>query len=169
MTDGAVTMLGDLSIPEAAIRTLAAERACWETYLTYFEVLDDKRSHLEACACFTEDATITYGMKGGALEFTSRAEYADFLEGAAATQEMVAHVVGQHRFVWDGGTPRLITYVTVWQWFVANAHGGELRPADYVTIGHSVDEFRNVGDAWLIARRTVRPAAGITAIGSRPA
>ncbi len=169
MIDVRDELLGDTSTPEALARTVTAERACWETYLEYFDVIDKKRPHHLAAECFTKDATVTYGMKGAPLVFTGRDEYAAFLDGAVVQHEMIAHVVGQHRFTWRDGVPRLITYVTSWQWFTANAGLGENRPADYATIGYAEDDFRFEEGKWLIFKRFVAPAAGATALGGRPA
>lgn len=169
MADTKELLLGDISTPEALVRTLAAERACWETYLEYFDVIDKKRPHHLAAECFTTDARIAYGMRGAPLVFEGRAAYAEFLDGAVGHHEMIAHVVGQHRFVWKDGVPRLITYVTSWQWFTQKAELGENRPADFATIGYAEDDFRYEDGRWLIFNRFVTPAAGIAAVGAKPA
>lgn len=161
-------VLGDVSTPASFFETLKAERDCWNTYLAYFEAIDQKQPCQVAANCFTEDVEIVYHMKGPPLVFRSRAEYLSFLEMATPPQEMTAHVVGQHRFAWVDGRPRLFTYVTSWQWFVVNAHLGDTRPADFTTIGYSVDDFEHVDAGWLIARRHARPAAGLVAAGKPP-
>lgn len=161
-------VLGDMSTPAALFGTLRAERECWYTYLEYFDVLDKKRPCEEAGQCFTEDTKIEYHMKGPPLIFQGRRDYVAFVEKATAAQEMMAHVVGQHWFQWTDGKPRLFSYVTSWQWFTVNAHLGDLRPAEFVTIGYSEDDFEYVGGKWLVARRVVKPAAGLVAVGAPP-
>ncbi|MFD2416474.1 nuclear transport factor 2 family protein [Amycolatopsis pigmentata] len=168
MSDTAEIALGDLSRPDSFFETLKAERECWDTYLYYFDIIDKKKPAELAGRCFTKDADIAYDMKGMPLVFHGRSEYAAFLEQAMAAQEMTAHVVGQHRFVWTDGKPRLLTSVTSWQWFVVNEHLGDTRPAEFVTIGYSEDDFDYVDGTWLIGRRIVRPAAGLVAIGAPP-
>ena len=160
--------LGDLSTPETFLETVRAERACWKTYLEYFDILDRREPPHFAAECFTENARIAYDMKGSPLVFCSRAEYADFLIEATAAHEMTAHVVGQHLFVWSDGKPRLFSYVTSWQWFVANSSAGTNRPADFVTIGRAQDDFEFIEGKWLISSRIVAPVAGLTAIGVAP-
>lgn len=160
--------LGNLSSPDAFFETMKVERQCWETYLAYFEILDQRKSCDLAGACFTDDAEIAYHMKGPPLIFHTRSDYVAFLEVATAAQEMTAHVVGQARFEWSSGKPRLISYITSWQWFSINAARGDLRPAEFVTIGYSEDDFECVDGKWLISRRHVRPAAGLVAVGAPP-
>jgi len=160
--------LGRTSSPETFFETLRAEREMYETYLDYFSLLDNKLSCERAGECFTEDTEVTYRMKGPPLVFHGRADYVSWLKDATEAQEMTAHVTGQHRFEWANGKPRLIAYVTSWQWFTHTAHLGENRPADFVTIGYSEDDFEHVGGRWLIARRAVRPVAGLVAAGSLP-
>src|ERR1700722_11284939 len=121
--------LGRTSSPETFFETLRAEREMYEPYLE----------------CFTEDTEVTYRMKGPPLVFHGRADYVSWLKDATEAQEMTAHVTGQHRFEWANGKPRLIAYVTSWQWFTHTAHLGENRPADFVTIGYSEDDFEHVG------------------------
>jgi hypothetical protein len=160
--------LGGTSSPEALFETLRAEREMYKTYLDYFFFLDRKEPCELAGECFTENAEVTYHMKGSPLIFRSRSSYVSWLKDAAAAQEMTAHVAGQHCFEWTGGRPRLITYVTSWQWFVHTKHLGANRAADFVTVGYSEDDFEYVAGKWLIARRIVRPAAGLVAAGSLP-
>ena len=167
MTDSSDFLLGDLSTPESMTATLRAERACWDTYLEYFAVVDGRRPYLEAAACFTEDAFVSYGMRSAPLEFRGRDAYAAFMKDAVKVHEITAHLVGQHRFGWTNCTARLFTHVMSWLWFAVWAERGQ-RPADYVTIAHAEDDFRLVGDKWLICNRTVRPATGGAAIGARP-
>lgn len=47
-------------------------------------------------------------------------------------------------------------------------HLGQNRPADFVTIGYSEDDFKLVGGRWLIARRVVKPVAGLVTAGALP-
>lgn len=156
----------ELASPAATFyEMLQAERGMYDTYLDYFACIDKKMPCESAAECFTEDTDITYHMKGQPLRFRGRASYVSFLKGATAAQEMTAHVVGQNRFQWIAGRPRLLTYVTVWQWFVNKAHLGRDRPADLVTIGSSEDDFAWVGNRWLISRRVVQPVAGLVAAG----
>lgn len=165
--NGKVT-LGNLSTAKSFFETLKVERACWDTYLDYFDLLDRKMPCKDAAACFTEDAKIEYHMKGQPMVFNGRPNYLSFLEKATAAQEMTAHVVGQHRFVWSNSKPKLLSHVTSWQWFTVNAHRGDLRPAEFTTIGYSEDDFEYVASKWLIARRVVRPVAGLVAVGAPP-
>ena len=167
MTNSSEAMLGDLSTPESMVRTLQAERACWQTFLDYFAVVDGRKSYLLATECFTEDAEIAYGMRSAPLEFHGREAYAAFMKDAVKIHEMTAHLVGQHQFVWTGGTPRLFAHVTSWQWFAAKSGNGPTRPADFVTIAHAEDSFCKVGDKWLISHRVVRPAVSGAAIGAK--
>lgn len=162
------TALGDLSTPESFFETLRAERECMNTCLEYFEIIDRKGPCEQAGACFTEDVDITYLMKGPSLVFNGRPGYVAFLEQATAAQERTAHFVGQHRFTWHDGRPRMTSYVMSWQWFMVNAHLGDLRPAEFVTIACSEDDFERVGDRWLVSRRFVQPVAGLVAIGTPP-
>jgi len=168
MSNDLSSRLGNLATAEGFFATLQAERAMYETYLEYFAVIDQKRPCALAGACFTEDAEVAYHMKGPPMVFRGRTDYVAFLEQATSAQEMTAHVVGQTRFDWTNGKPRLISYVTSWQWFTANAQLGDLRPAEFTTIGHSEDDFEQVGGRWLISRRVVRPVAGLVAIGAPP-
>lgn len=168
MSEVTEIVLGDLSSPESFFETLKAERACWKTYLDYFDILDKKRPCEQAGECFTENAEIAYHMKGPPLTFNSRSDYVAFLNIATAAQEMTAHVVGQNWFEWSNGKPRLFSYVTSWQWFTANADQGDLRPAEFVTIGYSEDDFECVDGKWLVSRRHVKPAAGLLVIGALP-
>ena len=161
-------VLGDLSTLESFFATVLAERACWDTYLDYFTVLDTRQPCVQAVECFTPEARIEYHMKGAPLVFQGRAEYLGFLEQATAAQQMTAHVVGQHRFRWSDGRPRLLSHVTSWQWFVVNADRGDLRPAEFTTIGYCEDDFEYIQGRWLIARRIVKPAAGLVAVGAPP-
>ncbi|PZU09074.1 MAG: hypothetical protein DI605_09825 [Sphingomonas sp.] len=158
--------LGDLSTPESFMATIQAERECLETYLEYFEVIDRGRPNSGAAACFTEDTEVTYAMKGKPMVFNGRAEYLKFLDDSTAAYEMVTHILGQQFFAWKNGTPSLRTNVISWQWFLKNKDQGDMRPADFVTMGHANDEFTKVDGKWLISKRHVQPAAGITAIGT---
>jgi hypothetical protein len=160
--------LGDLSTSEGLFATLKAERSMHETYLVYLDIIDKRQPCQLAGECFTEDAEIAYHMKGTPMVFHSRTDYVTFLEHATAAQEMTAHVVGQTRFDWASGKPRLLSYVTSWQWFKVNAHLGDVRPADFTTIGYCEDDFEYAGGRWLISRRIVRPAAGLVAMGAPP-
>lgn len=160
--------LGSTATSEALSKTLTAERQMYATYLDYFFFIDQKLPCEKAVECFTEDTEITYHMKGSPLSFKSRSDYLSFLKVATGAQQMTAHVVGQNLFRWSGGKPRLLTYVTVWQWFLDKAHLGENRPADFVTIGYSEDDFACVNGKWLIARRLVKPVAGLVATGALP-
>jgi len=157
--------LGDLSNAESFFRTVKAERECLVTYLRYFEIVDRRLPCEQAAECFTKDTNIEYHMKGAPMKFRGRSEYAVFMRKAVAAQEMSAHFVGQTRFVWTSGAPRLFSYVTSWQWFIANADDGDLRPADFATIGYSEDDFECVEGQWLISNRVVKPVAGLTVVG----
>ena len=168
MPDSGRKMLGDLSTPEGLFETLKAERDCWKTYLDYFDIIDKKQPCELAGQCFTEDTEMAYHMKGPPLLFRGRSNWVAFLKKATAAQEMTAHVVGQSRFEWINGKPRLFSRVTSWQWFVINAHLGAFRPAEFVTIGYSEDDFDYVGGRWLIAHRVARPSAGLVAVGAPP-
>jgi hypothetical protein len=160
--------LGDTSTPEAFYETLKAERECWKVYLAYFYATDHTGSAKDAAACFTENTQVRYSMRGSEQLFNGREEYHVFLGKSLAAYQMVSHVVGQQDFTWSNGTPRLTTNVISWQWFKTKADAGDLRPADFATIGHAEDEFEFVNGKWLISKRLVRPAAGITAIGIPP-
>lgn len=163
-----LSSLGDMSSPQALFETIVVERKCWEVYLRYFQALDFQKSNELAASCFTEDTEITYAMGNQSQQFNGRAAYLRFLEEASARYEMISHFVGQHIFKWDDATPRLLSHVTSWQWFTNNKDAGEMRPADFVAIGYAEDVFEKVGNHWLIAKRVVRPAAGVCAIGARP-
>jgi hypothetical protein len=154
--------LGDTSTTNNFLETLRVERKCWETFLRYFDVLDKGEPSNLAAECFTLDANVTYEMKGSPLVMESRADYAKFLETATAAQEMAVHFVGQHIFEWREGTPYLRSNVMSWQWFTKNADAGVLRPADFATIGHAIDEFREVDGRWLISKRHGRPPPAST-------
>ncbi|MEV4364137.1 nuclear transport factor 2 family protein [Nonomuraea sp. NPDC049625] len=90
------------------------------------------------------------------------------LDGPRRRQQMVAHVLGQIAIEWDTGRPRVSAYATVWHWYQANPAQGDLRPADWTTIGLVEDDFEQYDGRWLIARRKVRPVAGLVATGSPP-
>ncbi|MGW4965643.1 hypothetical protein ACWEPL_51205 [Nonomuraea sp. NPDC004186] len=49
---------------------------------------------------------------------------------------------------------------------MAQASQGDLRPADWTTIGLVEDDFGRFEGRWLIARRKVSPIAGLVAAGS---
>lgn len=51
---------------------------------------------------------------------------------------------------------------------MAQASQGDLRPADWTTIGLVEDDFGRFEGRWLIARRKVSPIAGLVAAGSPP-
>jgi SnoaL-like domain len=167
MTDSEIE-LGTISSPGALVETMSAEREIYETYLNYFLCLDTKMPCERAGECFTENTEITYHMKGQPMTFHGRSNYVAFLKTATAAQEMTAHVVGQRLIRWSHGKPRLLTYVTVWQWFVSKKSLGKDRPADFVTIGHSEDDFECAHGKWLISRRVVKPVAGLVAAGALP-
>lgn len=81
---------------------------------------------------------------------------------------MSAHVLGQSTIRWNNGKPRISAYVTAWHWLSSNKEAGDSRPADWTTIGFAEDEFEKFDDRWLISRRSVKPAAGLAALGSPP-
>ncbi len=168
MPSAAQLGLAPLPSAETFYKTLQAERAMYETYLQYFFCIDKKMPCESTGECFTENTEIEYHMKGQPMKFRGRADYVSFMKVATAAQEMTAHVVGQKRFQWTAGSPRLLAYVTVWQWFRGKAHLGQNRPADFVTIGYSEDDFELVDGKWLIARRVVKPVAGLVAAGELP-
>jgi hypothetical protein len=58
--------------------------------------------------------------------------------------------------------------VTVWQWFLGKKNLGKDRPADFVAVGYSEDEFECAQGKWLISRRVVKPVAGLVAAGALP-
>ena len=160
--------LGQLAPPASLMATLYAEREAYKTFQDYFSIVDSKLPCEQAANCFTEKAEIEYHMKGSPMIFHGRSEFLRFLEVATPPQQMTAHVVGQSRFEWIDGKLLLHAYVTSWQWYTANAHLGEMRPADFVTIAKSTDEFAAVEGKWLIARRVAKPVAGLVAAGSPP-
>ncbi|MGY4178407.1 hypothetical protein ACVIHH_003698 [Bradyrhizobium sp. USDA 4518] len=159
-------MLGDLSSFEEISEALKAERACWETYLDYFDIIEGPGPNGAAANCFTRHTQVIYGMRGEVLVLTGRDEYAAFLEGCDTFYQMLADVARHPRFTWSNGILRL-TKVISWQWLAANAQHGKQRPADFVAVGHTEDEFACV-DSRLISSRIVGPAAGATAIGALP-
>ena len=167
MTDSDIG-LGEISSPEALFKTISAEREIYKTYLNYFFFLDTKTPCERAGECFTENTEITYHMKGQPMTFHGRSNYIAFLKTATAGQEMTAHVVGQKLIRWSHGKPQLLTYVTSWQWFENTRNLGKDRPADFVTIGYSEDDFECVYGEWLISRRVVKPVAGLVAAGALP-
>lgn len=168
MTSTGGGMLGDLSSFEEMSGTLKAERACWETYLDYFDIIEGPGPNRAAANCFTRDTQVTYGMRGEVVVLTGRDEYAEFLESCDTFYEMLADVARHRRFTWSDGILRLTTKVISRQWLVANAQHGKQGPANFVAVGHTEDEFACVDGNWLISSRIVRPAAGATAIGALP-
>ena len=168
MGDRIDIVLGDLSTFESMSATLAAERAIHKTFCDYLFFIDN-RAFEQAAACFTHDTTVTYQMVDGPPIVTrGREKYCASLQGITEgrTIQMTAHVLGQYVMTWEAGKAKVEAYVSSWQWYGINEHLGDLRPADFSTIGHSQDEFEYVDGHWLIASRSVRPVAGLTATGS---
>lgn len=160
--------LGRLSSPQAHWLTLLAERGAYATFCEYLRAVDDHMQCARAGACFTQDAEITYQMKEQPMLFHGREAFIGYLEGAKLVHEMSVHVVGQHRFSWIEGRPRISAYISAWHWFLDRAHLGSDRAADFMTIGYAEDEFTFIDGKWLISRRLVRPAAGLVGIGAMP-
>jgi hypothetical protein len=160
--------LGQLSSSEQFIATWNAERGAYNTFCEYLTAVDDQMQYERAGACFTENAEVTYDMKDQPMVFHGRREFIGYLQGVKQVLAASAHVVGQHRFSWHQGRPRIVAYVTAWHWFHENSHLGENRPADFTTVGYAEDEFTQVAGIWLISRRLVKPASGLVAFGDRP-
>ena len=167
MSDIESSALGRLSSPESCLATWHAERAVYATFCEYLraaDVMDCER----AGGCFTEDAEVTYHMSGEPMVFCGRRAFVAYLEDAKLVHEMSVHVVGQHSFSWNDGTPCVAAYVSAWHWFLDNAHLGDMRAADFMTVGFAQDEFVLAEGKWLVSRRLVKPAAGLVAVGDRP-
>ncbi|MEW9553330.1 nuclear transport factor 2 family protein [Nonomuraea sp. NPDC050783] len=153
---------------ETLLATLAAEREIHQTFLRFFRLVDTRQYERLGEECFTPDALIEYHVPAP-QRFNGRDEFTAFmLDGPRRRQQMVAHVLGQTAIEWDAGRPRVSAYATVWHWYRANAAQGDLRPADWTTIGLVEDDFEQYDGRWLIARRNVRPVAGLVAAGSPP-
>jgi hypothetical protein len=151
------------------IARLEAERDIQHTFVRFFRLVDTRQYERIAAECLTPDAELDYHVPAlhrlrGREEFTRH-----MLAAVAPRSQMVAHVPGLAVIDWDtAGRPHLSAYTTVWHWYTANAHRGELRPADWTTIGLVEDDYRNHDGHWLIAHRRVTAVAGLIAAGSPP-
>jgi hypothetical protein len=157
------------SSSEDLLTALEAERAIYRTFFRFFRLMDTKQYELVG-ECFAPNAVIDYQVMPDTRQvFEGRDEFVDFvLSNTKQRIQMVAHVVGQHIVEWDSGRPRICAYATAWHWFTAKASDGDLRPADWATVGYVEDEFEQIDGDWLIARRAVAPVAGIVAVGAPP-
>ncbi|WP_261568743.1 nuclear transport factor 2 family protein [Frankia gtarii] len=148
---------------------LEAERDIQHTFARSFRLVDTREYERIAAECLTPDADLEYHIPArhrlrGRDEFTRH-----MLTEVAPRSQMVAHVPGLAVVDWDSsGQPHLSAYTTAWHWYTAQAHRGELRPADWTTIGLVEDTYRRHDGRWLITRRRVTPVAGLVAAGSPP-
>ncbi|TMR33396.1 nuclear transport factor 2 family protein [Nonomuraea zeae] len=153
---------------ETLLATIEAEREIYRTFLRFFRLVDTRQFERLGEECFTPDAVIEYHLPAP-HRFNGRAEFTAYmLDGPRRRQQMVAHVLGQIAIEWEAGRPSVSAYATVWHWYQANASQGDLRPADWTTIGLVEDDFEQFEGRWLIARRTVSPITGLVAAGSPP-
>lgn len=153
---------------EARLARLEAESAINRTFFRFFELVDSRRYTEIAAECLTPDAQIEYHVPAP-HRFDGSAEFTRYMiDTVAPRSQRVAHVVGQTVVEWHGDRPRLKARATVWHWYQAHAGGGDLRPADWTTIGQVEDDFAEVDGRWLIARRLVTPVAGLVAAGAPP-
>src|SRR4051794_19341391 len=149
--------------------TLEAERAIHHTFFRFFRLMDTF-GYDEVGSCFTADAEIDYAVMPDTRQvFQGRDVFTAFvLENTKPRIQKVAHVAGQTLIAWEDGRPRLKAYATAWHWFTANADQGDLRPADWAVVGYMEDDYEQVDGEWLVARRVVRPVAGVVATGLPP-
>ncbi|MBL7498122.1 nuclear transport factor 2 family protein [Frankia sp. CNm7] len=154
---------------ERRLARLEAERSILRTFARFFRLVDTREHERVAARCLTPDATLdchvpAFHRLRGHDEFTRH-----LLTVVAPRSQMVAHVPGLAVIDWDeDGQPSLSAYTTVWHWYTVNAHHGDLRPADWTTIGLVEDDYRLHDGRWLIAHRRVTPVAGLVAAGSPP-
>jgi hypothetical protein len=155
------------NVPDLA--SAMAEPLIHRTFVNYLSFVDTGQDYRSAVKSFSKHAVIEYQMNGERpMKFQGRDEFLAYLEGQANTDlkfEGCAHALGQYEIRWLDKKPRLSAYVTAWHWFERNRHLGTHRPADWTTIGFVTDDFDFVEGQWLIARRTLRPAAGLVATG----
>ncbi|MFF2395319.1 nuclear transport factor 2 family protein [Nocardia sp. NPDC058114] len=150
------------------LERLEAEGEINRTFFRFFELVDSRSYELIAPECLAPDAQIEYRLPAP-HSFSGRDEFTRYMvDRVAPRSQRVAHVLGQTVVEWRGDTPRLKARATVWHWYQQYADRGDLRPADWTTIGHVEDDFAFVDGRWLIARRLVTPVAGLVAAGSPP-
>ncbi|WP_261562246.1 nuclear transport factor 2 family protein, partial [Frankia tisae] len=151
----------------ARLARLEAERDIQRTFARFFRLVDTRRYERIAAECLTPDADLDVHIPAslrlrGHDEFTRH-----MLTRVAPASQMVAHVPGLAVVDWDDtGQPHLSAYTTGWHWYTAHAYRGDLRPADWTTIGLVEDAYRHHDGRWLIARRRVTAVAGLVAAGS---
>lgn len=153
----------------ARLARLEAERDIQRTFVRFFRLVDTRRYERIAAECLTSDADLDFHLPAphrlrGHDEFTRH-----LLTAVAPQFQMAAHVPGLAVVDWDSsGQPHLSAYATGWHWYTAHAHLGDLRPADWTTVGLVEDVYRHRDGRWLIARRRVTAVAGLVAAGSPP-
>jgi hypothetical protein len=164
--------LGLASSIESMAAMLEAEREIYRTFCNYLLLVDCHQQYERAChECFAPHAEIIYRMASGPPTiFNGPQQFLAYLESHARSgTQMSAHVMGQSVITWSDGKPRLSAYITAWHWLAINKATGDSRPADWTTIGFAEDDFEYIAGRWLISRRSVKPAAGLVAMGSATA
>src|SRR5205823_1647353 len=153
------------SSDEELLAVLEAERAVYRTFLRYTQLVDSNQHERVADECFTPDVVVDYQMLPGIRQlFCGRDEWnAYVLPSATRRVQWVAHVIGQTTIEWKDGRPHRCAYATGWHWYKEHASKGDLRPADWATIGFLEDDYEQVDGTWLIARRTLVPVGGVVA------
>ncbi|MFF2083844.1 nuclear transport factor 2 family protein [Nocardia sp. NPDC058176] len=153
---------------EERVARLEAEGEINRTFFRFFELVDSRRYELIAPECLAPDAQIEYHVPAP-HRFDGRDAFTRYMiDKVAPRSQRVAHVLGHTVVEWHGDRARLKARATVWHWYQRHAELGDLRPADWTTVGHVEDDFALVDGRWLIARRVVTPVAGLVAAGSPP-
>ncbi|WP_051028047.1 nuclear transport factor 2 family protein [Nocardia higoensis] len=153
---------------EDRLARFEAESEINRTFFRFFELVDARRYTDIGPECLAPDADLEYHVPAP-HRLLGRDEFTRYMVSKVAPRsQRVAHVLGHTVVEWNGSTPRVKSRATVWHWYQQFAEKGDLRPADWTTVGQVEDEFARVEGRWLIARRVVTPIAGVVAAGASP-
>jgi ketosteroid isomerase-like protein len=148
--------------PGSSGRQIPDEEAIRRVLVRYCQLVDARDAAGVAREVFTEDAIDNMGLFGAPAEGRSGIE--EMFLRSNLTTEASAHFISNWIIDVDADT-----YVTGWTWLRSSGHLGRLRPADFVSTGNYVDEFRRTGEGWRISRRDFLPLGpGSVGIGSLP-
>jgi hypothetical protein len=155
------------SQPDSTVRQIPDEEAIRRVLVRYCQLVDARDAVGIAREVFTEDAIDNMGFFGAPAEGRSGIEA--MFTRSNLTTEASAHFISNWIIDVDGDTAHANTYVTGWTWLRSSSHLGRLRPADFVSTGNYVDEFRRTEEGWRIMRRDFLPLGpGSVGIGSLP-
>ena len=153
--------------PPSTGREIPDEEAIRRVLVRYCQLVDARDAAGIAREVFTEDAIDNMGLFGAPAEGRSGIEA--MFTRSNVTTEASAHFISNWIIDVDGDTAHANTYVTGWTWLRSSGHLGRLRPADFVSTGNYVDEFKRTDEGWRISRRDFLPLGpGSVGIGSLP-